>query len=113
MRPFGWTALRLVFALFLLVSGAWTSLHAFTDPPSPDPVDKILGVALLVGGGALLFRRTAPLGVVVLAPAVVLIVLFQLILSGRVLFAALVLACFAALAWRYRSAFTSRRSDSE
>lgn len=113
MRPFGWTALRLVFALFLLVSGIWTSLHAFTDPPSPDPIGKILGVALLAGGAALLFRRTAPLGVVVLAPAVVLIVLIQLFQSGRVLFAALVLASFAALAWRYRSAFTSRRSDSE
>lgn len=113
MRPFGWTALRLVFALFLLVSGVWTSLHAFTAPPSADPIYKILGVALVIGGAALLSRRTAPLGVVVLAPAVVLIVLIQLVLSGRVLFAAFVLASFAALAWRYRSGFTSRRSDSD
>jgi hypothetical protein len=113
VRPFGWTALRLVFALFLLVSGAWTSLHAFTGPPSPDPIDKILGVVLLIGGGALLLRRTAPLGVVVLAPAVVMIVLIQLLQSGRVLFAALVLASFAALAWRHRSAFAPRQSDSE
>lgn len=115
MRPFGWTALRWLFGLFFLISGAVMALTLFgpDSPASSGLTDRILAVSFIVGGGALLFRRTAPLGIVVLAPAVLVMLFLQFLMKGQVLWGTFAFAAFAALAWRYRSAFTGKRSRSD
>jgi hypothetical protein len=63
----------------------------------------LLGAAYLVGGFALLFWRTAPLGIVILAGPVSVILLFHLMLSGMQVYGLIFSAGFAIVAfsqWR-------------
>src|SRR3954468_19168754 len=46
-------------------------------------VTPLLAITFTVGGGSLLFARTAPLGLVLLAPPVAVILGFHLFLSGQ------------------------------
>lgn len=59
----------------------------------------------LVGGAALLRLRTSPLGLALLAPAVVMITLTDSILDTAYTVATVNLAVFLALAWRMRAAY--------
>jgi hypothetical protein len=114
---------RWIFGLWYLLSGgAWLVTNAsgrsvehhevtpgaiaFTKALSDSRfMDPLLAVACLLGGGALLIGRTAPLGIAILAPVVVVIFLFHLVLSGNWIWGALNLVWFTGLAWRYRRAF--------
>jgi hypothetical protein len=68
-------------------------------------MDPLLAIAFVAGGGALLSARAAPAGLVILAPAVTVILLFHLMLSGQWIVGLVVAALFLALAWHHRAAF--------
>jgi hypothetical protein len=120
-RERGWGALRLVYGLFFLSTGVWIWLHILTGrfPPPVQPTaeaaafmaalsasgffDPLLGASYLVGGGALLTQRTAPLGLVILAPAVAVILFFDIMLAGQTVWPVSVAAWFGVLVWRYRA----------
>lgn len=68
-------------------------------------VDPLIAATCLVGGALLLVRRTAPLGVVVLAPLVGGIFLFHLLLNQSWVWGTLHLGVLLALAWLHRSAY--------
>ncbi len=70
-------------------------------------MDPLLALTCLFGGAALLMPRTAPLGIVVLAPVVVIIFFFHVVLSGNWIWGTLNLIALAGLAWGYRKAFSS------
>jgi hypothetical protein len=93
-----------------ITPGAIAFQKALTETRFMDP---LLALACLLGGAALLVRRTAPLGIVMLAPVVVVIFLFHLALTGNWIWGTLNLVWFAGLAWRCRGAFTPLWSYSE
>jgi hypothetical protein len=87
-----------------VAAGALAFQMALTESRFMDP---LFASACLFGGAALLFRRTSPLGIVVLAPIVVVIFFFHLVLSGNWIWGTLNLFWFAGLAWRCRTAFAT------
>ena len=91
-------------------SGAIAFQKALTASHFMDP---LLAIACLVGGGALLIRRTAPLGIEMLAPIVVAIFLFHLVMTGNWVWGTLNLVWFTGLAWYHRRAFTALWTRSE
>jgi hypothetical protein len=118
-------AARWIFGLwYLLTGGVWFVAHglgrgaahrevtagavafqrALTESQFMDP---LLALTCFVGGAALLIRRTSPLGIVILAPVVMVIFLFHLVLSGNWKWGTLNLIWFAGLAWCFRRGFTS------
>jgi hypothetical protein len=120
-----WTVGRVVYALFFLGTGVWVLLSVatglLTAPGQPTPaasafmnalddagfVNPMLALSFIAGGGCLLFARTAPLGLVILAPSIAVILGFHLFLSGQYAWGLFVTACYLLLAWRYRRSFTS------
>jgi hypothetical protein len=118
------TVARWIFSLWYLASGGmWLITHALGrgivhHEIAPGAVafqmalaqsrfmEPLLALTCLLGGAALLVRRTSPLGIVILSPVVVVIFLFHLVLSGNWVWGALNLVWFAALAWTCRRAFT-------
>jgi hypothetical protein len=122
---------RWIFGLwYLLTGGAWLVAHALGRGAAHHEVtagaialqkalteshfmDPLLALTCLFGGAALIIRRTAPLGIAMLAPVVVVIFLFHLMLSGNWMWGSLNVVWFAGLAWCYRRAFTTLWSYSE
>jgi hypothetical protein len=115
-----WAILRIVYGLFFLSTGLFilmatttgmlaapvqptASAQALTDAlDATGFMDPLLAAAYLAGGGALLFNRSAPLGIVILAGPVAVILFFHLTLSGQYIWGPAVAAVLAALAWHYR-----------
>src|SRR4249919_1637249 len=101
MRPgdIAWIGLRWLFALFFFSTGVAIALGltigwppAIQQPTASAQalysalhaagfMDPLLGASYLVGGAALALRRTAPLGLVLLAPSVVVIFFFDTFLA--------------------------------
>jgi hypothetical protein len=79
-------------------------LRAMTDTGF---LNHLLATSFIAAAAALVRHRTAPLGIAILAPSVVGIFLFHLMLSGRFLWGALWAIWLAALAWHYRRAFVA------
>lgn len=80
--------------------------QAFTDAMTATGfLNPLLMVDYALGGGTLLFRRTAPLGLALLAPPVVVIFLFHLKLTGNVAWGGGWALDWALLAWRHRTGF--------
>ena len=118
-----WDAARWLYALFWIATGAsmiWIVWSGRTNPivqPTPaaqdfaDAMDRWIALtvatALLwtVAGVAMLVRRTAPLGLALVAPAVFVILLFHLTLTGQYLWGVFFAAYAAALMWRCRDAY--------
>jgi hypothetical protein len=118
-----WTAIRWIYGLFFLLTGIWIALSVTTDLTSPPDqptssaaafmdalsasgfMDQVLAISFVGGGALLLFNRTAPAGLLILAPPVTVILLFHLMLSGQAVVGVVVAAVFVALAWHYRRAF--------
>jgi hypothetical protein len=65
----------------------------------------LLAVTYLAGASALLFQRTAPLGILMLAPPMLVIFFFHVFLTGMVLWAGIWAGSLAVLAWGHRDAF--------
>jgi hypothetical protein len=68
-------------------------------------MNLLLCLACFVGGGAMLFRRTTPLGIVILAPLVIIIFCFHMVITKSYLWGSLNLILLAALAWQFRRGF--------
>jgi len=118
-----WTALRWVFGLFFFSTGLFMAAHLVfgvgQDIVQPTPaaadlyaalhrsgfIDPLLGASYLVGGGALALRRTAPLGLVLLAPSVVVIFFFDTFLARLPVPGVLTLALWGLLALRFLPAY--------
>lgn len=114
---------RWLYALFYAYTGATWFSHKLFGTAWPDheeaPAAKALTTALttsgivepliaavcLVGGGLLFFRRTAPLGIAVLAPLVTGIFIFHLLLNQQWPWGTFHFCYLAVLAWLHRSAF--------
>ena len=95
-----WTALRWIYALFFFGTGVAILLYVLFGiggPPVPPTaadaafqgalhqsgfIDPLLAASYLVGGGALALRRTTPLGLILLAPAVVIIACDDILLAN-------------------------------
>jgi hypothetical protein len=65
----------------------------------------LLALTFLAGASALLFERTAPLGIALLAPPMVIIFFFHIFLTGMVLWGGAWAGILAVLAWGHRNAF--------
>ena len=117
-----WRTARLLYGgYFLFVAGMVVRMLWFGGPMVHEPtaaakafsdamsatgfLNPLLMVDYALGGGALLFRRTAPLGLALLAPPVCVIFLFHLRLTGDVAWGGGWALAWAALAWRYRAGF--------
>ena len=122
---FATTTLRWLFGVFYsYIGGAWF-VHQiigkpWITPPKPARaevlvnaltssglVDPLIASTCLVGGLLLLFRRTAPLGIAILAPLVFGIFLFHLCLTGDWLWGSIHFGLLIVLAWLHRSAYKS------
>jgi hypothetical protein len=68
-------------------------------------MNLLLCAACFAGGGALLFRRTAPLGLVILMPLVIIIFFFHMVITKSYLWGTLNLFWLVVLGWHFRSAF--------
>ncbi len=111
-------AARLIFALWYFgvgIIGIMTNDAAKDAAKAATPLEKamaeslfmnpLLCLACLVGGGAMLFRRTTPLGIVILAPLVIIIFCFHMVTTKSYLWGSLNLLLLAANAWQFRRAF--------
>ncbi len=118
-----WTGLRWIYALFFVATGVAIMLHVLVgigEPPVPPTqadaafqealhrsgfIDPLLAVSYLVGGGSLFRRQTTPLGLVVLAPAVVVIACDDILLANAATVGIAVAAVWGALALRSFAGF--------
>jgi len=118
-----WKILRWLFGGYYLVVGILFGLtllglvppHKLAISPRSAAFQQALAatgfvmptlLATYIAGGAALFSlRTAPLGLAMLAPAVVMITLTDSILDTAYAVAAINLAVFLALAWHLRAAY--------
>jgi hypothetical protein len=66
----------------------------------------LLGGCYFLGGLALWFRRTAPLGLALLSPPMVIIILFDMLLVKKAGAWIVIALIHAILLWVFRSAFT-------
>jgi hypothetical protein len=68
-------------------------------------VVELLSITFIIGAVSMLRHRSAPLGIAILAPSVVGIFLFHVVLSQRYLWGLVWMIWLVALAWHYRKAF--------
>jgi hypothetical protein len=68
-------------------------------------MNLLLCLACFLGGGAMLFRKTTPLGIVILAPLVIIIFCFHMVITKSYLWGSVNLLLLAALAWDFRRGF--------
>jgi hypothetical protein len=117
------TLLRLGYALAIFGINSYAALATYLKvlPPLTPPTTAgrallealtetsfftpMLAVTFLSGASALLSQRTAPLGIVLLAPPMVMIFFFHIFLTGMVLWGTAWAGALAVLAWGHRDAF--------
>jgi hypothetical protein len=117
-------AARWIFGVFYAMTGFAVALHTLFGVGSPPAqptlpataftealtrsgfIDPLMALTYICGGLALLWARTAPMGIVLLAPAVSVIFCFHLALSGQWIWGSLNMLWLLALAYAYRSSFT-------
>lgn len=114
--------LQTVYGLFFVLDGALRLIgsargdpketfvqpaaEAFNGPVFATPfMDPLLGASFVVAGIALMFRRTTPLGVLILLPSLIVIFLFHAYLTGQIVWGGGHLLFVLLLAWLYRDAF--------
>ena len=76
-------------------------------------VIPLLALNYIVSGAALMFRRTAPLGVAIIAPIILVIFFTNTVLDSAWMWGTAHAAIWLALAWKYRSAFIPMWSFTE
>jgi len=116
----GWTAARILFGLFFIYAPLMV-LIKFGGQNPPETIaaasdftrslDKtgfmnplVIGT-MLIGGIALMFRRTTPVGLILLAPSVFVIAGFHWFLTGNIVWGTFWLTWFLLLIWHYRKVF--------
>jgi hypothetical protein len=124
--PIGWRLVRWIYGAFYAASGVYMGLSLLGVVPTPDikcsvescafqqSLDKTgfimpaVSASYVISGVSLLFYRTAPLGIVILAPIMVVIFLTNVLLSTTGwIWGSGHAAVLAALAWHFRAAFRS------
>ena len=116
----GWTVLRILFGLFFIYSPIMVIVQ-FGGQHPPETVaaashftqaldatgfmTPALIASFLVAGVALLFNRTAPVGLIIVAPSIFVITCFHWFLTGKYVWGAIWLVWFLLLVWRYRRVF--------
>jgi hypothetical protein len=68
-------------------------------------IGPIMSVTYVASGILMLFNRTAPLGIVLLAPFIVVILFTHLMLNGSPFFGILLAALLGIFAWQFREAY--------
>lgn len=109
--------LRIAYACWFIFWGL-APVHGVAPPPTTQPdalalleanratfAMDLASASFVVGGLALLIARTAPLGIVILAPTVVWIFLFHVTMTGDLLWGSAWLVGLGLLAWWHRAAF--------
>ncbi|TLU61994.1 hypothetical protein FE810_13130 [Thalassotalea litorea] len=117
--------LKIIYALFYLVIGlrgivAYLGLMPTPNFDMSDParqfqnalaatgfVMEIVSAVFFVAGTLMLFKRTTPLGLILLAPLVVVILFNHLMLQGSAIWGVSHAVLLAVFAWSYRDAFSS------
>ncbi len=115
--------LRWLFGIFYAYIGGSWFVHLIIAKPWVTPLGPVRANALtstltssgivypliaatcLSGGLLLLFRRTSPLGIVILAPLVFGIFVFHLFLTGAWVWGSMNLGLLVVLMWLHRNAF--------
>lgn len=69
-------------------------------------MNTLVIVSMLIGGAALLFDRTAPVGLILLAPSIVVITCFHWFLTGKYVWGSIWPLWLALLVWHYRHVFS-------
>lgn len=118
VKKYAFMAARLLFALWYFCVGVigFVTNNATKDAANAaTPFEKALAetgfmnlllcAACFAGGGALLFRRTAPLGLVILMPLVIIIFFFHFVITKSYFWGALNLIWLIVLIWHFRRAF--------
>jgi hypothetical protein len=118
IKKYAFIAARLVFALWYFcvsIMGFVTNNASKDAEHAATPFEKALAetgfmnlllcAACFVGGGALLFRRTAPLGLVILMPLVIIIFFFHIVITKSYFWGTLNLVWLIVLLWQFRPAF--------
>lgn len=117
------TVARVVYGLFFIIDGAIRVMSSIRGTPKPKfaqpaaeafngPLfaapftDPLLGTSFIVAGLSLFFNRTAPLGVAILLPSMIVIFFFHLFLTGQIVWGAGHFLFVLFLLWVYRAAFT-------
>lgn len=121
--PIPWRVLRYLFAAYYLLVGVYLALSLVGIIPPPHPrvsgasaafqaalgktgfMFPLLAFTYVMSGCALLSCRTAPLGLVLLAPIAVIIFFTDTLLDTAWFFGTLNALVLAALAWHFRSAY--------
>lgn len=116
----GWTAARTLFGLFFIYAPLMV-LIKFGGQNPPETIaaasdftrsldrtgfmNPLVIATMLIGGIALMFRRTTPVGLILLAPSVFVIAGFHWFLTGNIVWGTFWLAWFLLLVWHYRKVF--------
>lgn len=121
--PIPWRILRYLYAAYYLFVGVYLalSLAGSIAPPHPKVSDAsaafqgalgktgfmfpLLAFTYIASACALCFHRTAPLGLVLLAPVAVIIFFTDTLLDTAWVFGALNALVLTALAWHFRFAY--------
>ncbi len=124
-RSIAWRVLRYLYAAYYLIVGVYVALSLAGLIPAPQPkvsaasaafqealartgfMLPVLAFTYVVAACALFVERTAPLGMVLLAPVAVIILLTDTLLDTAWIAGYLNAAILAALAWHVRPAFRS------
>lgn len=123
MKQIALAVVRGIFGIFYAAIGGFGIYGILINPdaawPAYNEAEKALVAAMtsagffaptvsltcLIGGIATMFRRTAPLGILVLTPLIVMIFLYHAYLTGAYVHAGVQVAYLAVLYWLHRDAF--------
>jgi hypothetical protein len=118
-----WRIVRYLFAAYYWLVGVYLALSLAGIVPTPHPkvseasaafqaalgktgfMFPLLAFTYLAAACALCFQRTAPLGLLLLAPVAVVIFFTDTLLDSAWLFGTLNALALAALAWHFRAAY--------
>ena len=116
----GWTIARCLFGLVFIALTLLVLIEfGDTQPPAGGPaandflealnrsgfINPLLTGSLLVGGAAMMIDRWAPLGLLLLAPSVVVIACFHWVLTHSYIWGSIWPIWWVILAWHYRHVF--------
>lgn len=117
------TITRWIYAAFFLLMGAhsllvYAGILPHTDyPGSPEIkafteaifstgfIGPIMSITYFSSGILMLFNRTAPLGIILLAPFIVVILFTHLMLNGNPAIGIMTASLLGLFAWQYRKAY--------
>lgn len=119
-QDIAWSAFRVLFGLYFIFASVMVMMNFGGNHP-PESVaaaghftlaldatgfmNPMLIASFLVAGVALLFNRTAPVGLIILAPSVLVIACFHWFLTGKYVWGTIWPVWYLLLVWHYRHVF--------